>query len=115
MNSISTRSEKSFQEAVNSIRQYESSQNWKMAEGPDKGVISLNVFGTAGNRHSILIIEKDNLITEYAGRDGNWLLSQKDNGKLFARFNLEWAVEAAGSGCLVLCGREVPVPFISSA
>ena len=89
--------------------------DWTLASDSQAGVLSLSVFGTEGNRYSILVIEKEHLRSDYAGRDGNWLLSETHDGEDHIRFDLEWAVEAAGSGCLVLCGRETPLRFNSPA
>lgn len=89
--------------------------DWTLASGSQNGVLSLSVFGTEGNRYSILVIEKEHLNSDYAGRDGKWLLTENKERKHQISFNLEWAVEAPGSGCLVLCGRETHLPFNSSA
>ena len=100
-------------EIFHSIHQCD--RNWTLISGSQNGVLSFSVFGTEGNRYSILVIEKEHLRSEYAGRDGNWLLSETHDGEDHIRFDLEWAVEAAGSGCLVLCGRETPLRFNSPA
>ncbi|MCK5117182.1 MAG: hypothetical protein KAR44_11320 [Candidatus Aegiribacteria sp.] len=89
--------------------------DWTLVSGSQNGVLSLSVFGTEGNRYSILVIEKENLRSDYTGRDGKWLLSETHDGEGHIRFDLEWAAEAAGSGCLVLCGRETPLRFSSPA
>ncbi|MEN8209189.1 MAG: hypothetical protein ABFR50_08055 [Candidatus Fermentibacteria bacterium] len=93
----------------------ENGRNWKLTSDSQKGILSLSVFGSEGNRYSILVMEKEHLKSDYAGKDGNWLLSESINRECNIRFNLEWAVEAEGSGCLVLCGRETPLPFNTSA
>ena len=103
----------SVPEIIHSIHQC--SGNWTLASGSQTGVISLNVFGTEGNRYSILVIEKENLRSDYAGKGGKWVLSETKDEKDAVRFDLEWAAPAAGSGCVVLCGRETPLPFHSSA
>ncbi len=90
-------------------------QSWSLASGSDTGVLSLSVFGSEGNRYSILVIEKEHLRSDYAGRGGKWLLSETNDAEGTVRFDLEWAAPAAGSGCLVLCGRETNTPFNSSA
>ncbi len=102
-------------EVICSISQHECNANWMLPSGSDTGVISLSVFGTEGNRYSILVIEKEHLRSDYAGRDGKWFLSESNEGEGHIRFNLEWAAPAAGSGCLVLCGRETQLTFDSSA
>lgn len=91
------------------------SEDWKLSSGSETGILSLSVFGTAGNRYSILVIEKEHLSSDYAGKEGRWVLiaSKEDKNRLM--FDLEWAVEAAGSGCLVLCGREIQSPFSNPA
>ena len=89
--------------------------DWTLASGSDTGVLSLSVFGSEGNRYSILVIEKEHLSSDYAGRGGKWLLSETNDSEGPVRFDLEWAAPAAGSGCLVLCGRETPLAFNSSA
>jgi hypothetical protein len=86
--------------------------DFKIASGSDSGVISTSVFGTAGNRYSILVIEKEYLTRDYAGRNGKWSLTAER--KTTVEFELLWAVEASGSGCLVLCGKEVPSRFTAS-
>ncbi len=103
----------SVSDVMHSIHQC--SRDWKLAAGSETGILSLSVFGTAGNRYSILVIEKEHLSTDHAGQDGKWLLIEKKEDANLLNFDLEWAVEATGSGCLVLCGRETPAPFSSSA
>lgn len=98
-----------------SIHETEQDGSWKIASGSETGVLSLSVFGTARNRYSVMIIEKEYLSSDYAGKDGKWYLSERTGSNERIRFDLQWAVEAAGSGCLVLCGHEVTAPFSSSA
>ncbi len=100
-------------EIFHSIHQCD--RNWTLVSGSHNGVLSLSVFGTEGNRYSILVIEKEQLRSDYAGRNGKWLLSDTNDVEDHIRFDLEWAAPAAGSGCVVLCGRETPLPFHSSA
>lgn len=100
-------------EAIRSIHQC--SCDWKLACGSEAGVLSLSVFGTAGNRYSIIVIEKEHLSSAYAGREGRWLLIERKEDTLSLMFDLEWVVEAPGSGCLVLCGREIQAPFSNPA
>lgn len=113
MNFISDSFGNPFSKVIHSIQQC--SGDWMLASGSETGVISLSVFGTAGNRYSILVIDKEHLSSDYACRDGKWFLIDKKEGKTQLRFDLEWAAPASGSGCLVLCGKETPVPFSSSA
>lgn len=102
-------------EVMCTVNQYKSDAGWILASGSDTGILSHSVFGTKGNRYSILVIEKEHLRTDYAGREGKWFLSETHTGKGNVRFDLEWAVEAAGSGCLVLCGKETPLRFNNPA
>lgn len=100
-------------EVLYSIKQ--SGGSWKPVSGTGTGILSISVFGAEGSRYSILVMEKEHLRSDYAGKDGNWLLSGNEDAGSHVKFVLEWAVEAAGSGCLVLCGKETPIPFNSSA
>ena len=97
--------ENNVPEVSGSIHKREYNTGWMLAPGFEIGVISLSVFGIAGNRHSIIVVEKEHLNSGCTGRDGKWLLMEIKDGKHQIGFNLEWAVEAPGSGCLVLCGR----------
>jgi hypothetical protein len=74
-------------------------------------VVSINVFGTTGNRHSLLVLEKNALSSDFAGKNGRWMLSSKLDNEYCLEFLLEWAVEIKSSGYIVLCGRETPAPF----
>lgn len=76
---------------------------------------SMSVFGTLGSRYSVLVMEKGTLTEELAGPDGCWSLTDRWSGGGPVRFDLQWAVDAGGSGCVVLCGRENPAVFHSSA
>jgi len=100
-------------ELLYSINQ--NTESWKPVSGTQAGILSISVFGAEGSRYSILVMEKDHLRSDYAGKDGNWLLSGNEDAGSTVKFVLEWAVEAAGSGCLVLCGKETPIPFNNSA
>lgn len=76
---------------------------------------ALTVFGTPGNRYSILVMEKKILTEKLAGPEGCWLLCDRWMDGTPVRFDLQWAVDAGGSGCVVLCGRENPCAVDNSA
>lgn len=115
MNIISDSYSDLFSEGSFSINQEEYSGGWEITSDSKTAVLSLSVFGTAGNRYSVMVIEKDKLSSDYAGRNGKWFLKERNDAAGQIRFDLQWAVEAAGSGCLVLCGRETTARFITSA
>lgn len=69
---------------------------------------SMSVFGTRGIRYSILVMEKGTLTEKLAGPDGCWALLDSGRDGSPVRFDLQWAIDAGGSGCVVLCGRENP-------
>ena len=115
MNIVSNSSGNLLPEGIFAIHQAEQDGSWKIASGSETGVLSLSVFGTARNRYSVMIIEKEYLSSDYAGKDGKWYLSERNGSNEKIRFDLQWSVEAAGSGCFVLCGHEVTAPFSNSA
>jgi len=113
MNIVSNPQITGYAAGMYSIGQQECKSGW--TADSVTGVKSLSVFGTAGNRYSLLIIEKEHLNTDYAGKNGEWYLKETKGNPGLVRFELQWAVEAPGSGCIVLCGREGHAPFCSSA
>ena len=113
MNFASVLYDNHFQELLFSKNEINHNVECKIASGSASGIISTSVFGAAGNRYSILVVEKELLGSDYAGSDGKWsLLLEK---KVTVEFEHMWAVEARGSGCIVLCGREVPQRFTAPA
>ena len=86
---------------------------WVLGTGEEisEGAVSINVFGTAGNRHSILVIEKDHAKAAFTGRNGRWTLIAEAEVGTCVEFTLEWAIEVKPGGYLVLCGRESAAPF----
>jgi len=95
------------------IQQPCDSDIWSLANKRDsiETVVSLNVFGTTGNRHSLLVVEKNSLSTDFAGKNGRWMLTRKCGSECHIEFLLEWAIEICSSSYIVLCGRETPAPF----
>lgn len=115
MNYNSNLHEFPFSEINYSIHQSECKACWILPDSENTGIVSLSVFGTIGSRYSILVIEKEHLRSDYTGRNGRWFLTEKENRSVHIWFSLEWVVEAKGTGCLVLCGKETQAPFSSSA
>lgn len=115
MNIISDSCSGNISEGSFSINQEDRSGGWEITSGSKTAVLSLNVFGTVGNRYSVMVIEKEQLSGDYTGRNGKWFLKEINDEEGQIRFDLQWAVDAAGSGCLVLCGKETPARFVTSA
>ena len=88
---------------------------WELSSDNSKDARAVNVFGTKGNRFSILVFPKDTVPVDYAGKDGNWIINHSNTKKSAIRFTLEWVADATGSGCVILCGREAQQKFSSTA
>lgn len=78
---------------------------WRLSGTGDNEVQSLSVFGPRGDRFSILVFHRENLPPEYTGNNGRWSLISNSTGRS-VYFRLNWAIDAQGSGCTILCGRE---------
>jgi hypothetical protein len=83
---------------------------WRMEEG-DSVSLGLGVFGLRGDRFSILVIPADCFPEHRSGSDVEWSLIHSSGEGFEERvlFGLQWTMEMRGSGCLALCGREMPV------
>jgi hypothetical protein len=83
---------------------------WRMEEGGSLS-LGLSVFGLRGDRFSIIVIPADTFPEQKPGSDVEWSLihSSKESGDERVLFVLQWTMEMRGSGCLALCGREMPV------
>ena len=115
MNYSSNRHEFPFSENNRTIHRSECKTCWILPDSENTGLVSISVFGTLGSRYSILVIEKEHLRSDFAGRDGRWFLTKQESGAVNVLFRLEWVLEAEGTGCFVLCGKEAQNSFCSSA
>lgn len=88
---------------------------WELSSDNSKDAHSVSVFGTKGNRFSILVFPKDTVPVDYAGKDGNWVINHSNSETSAVRFTLQWVADAGGSGCVILCGREAQQQFSSTA
>ena len=88
---------------------------WELSSDSSKDVNAVSVFGTKGNRFSILVFPKDTVPVDYAGKDGNWVINHSNDESSTIRFTLQWVADANGSGCVILCGREAQQQFSSTA
>ena len=95
----------------------EGSRHLWMMEGPLLYVRSLSVFGARGDRYSIVVIPQEGI--PHGKPDGGieWYLRRnRDDGSVErVLFVLQWTVDMAGSGCVAMCGREMPVFPVASA
>jgi hypothetical protein len=82
---------------------------WLMEDGAS-GALGLSVFGFPGDRFSIVVIPADSFPEQKPGSDVEWSLVRSSAcGQERVLFTLQWTMEMQGSGCLALCGREMPV------
>lgn len=88
---------------------------WELSSDNSKNAHAVSVFGTKGNRFSILVFPKDTVPVDYAGKDGNWVINHSNDENSAIRFTLQWVADAGGSGCVILCGREAQQQFSSTA
>lgn len=88
---------------------------WELSPDNSKDVNAVSVFGTKGNRFSILVFPRESVPADYAGKNGKWNLTHSNGGSSTIWFELLWAVDASGSGCVVLCGKEALSYYSSSA
>ncbi|MFO8183569.1 MAG: hypothetical protein R6U39_05290 [Candidatus Aegiribacteria sp.] len=93
----------------------EDSGRWEPSPESPLQARSMSVFGTLGSRYSLLVMEKGMLTGKLAGPEGCWYLADSWRDGTPVRFDLQWVVDAGGSGCVVLCGRENPSVFHTSA
>jgi hypothetical protein len=85
------------------------SQGWGMEQGAT-AALGLSVFGFPGDRFSIVVIPADSFPEQKPGSDVEWsLIRPSGSGEERVLFALQWTMEMRGSGCLALCGREMPV------
>jgi len=89
---------------------------WLM-EDPILRVLSISVFGARGDRYSIVVIPQESIPDERGDRGVEWnLMRNRDDGTVErVLFVLQWTVNMAGSGCVAMCGREMPVFPAASA
>ncbi|MCK4505125.1 MAG: hypothetical protein KAW14_05875 [Candidatus Aegiribacteria sp.] len=88
---------------------------WELSSDNSADVNAVSVFGTKGNRFSILVFPRESVPVDYAGKDGNWIINHCNDITSAIRFTLQWVVDASGSGCVILCGREAQQQFSSTA
>jgi len=88
---------------------------WELSSDNSKDINALSVFGTKGNRFSILVFPRESVPVDYAEKNGTWVLNHSNDDMSAIRFTLQWAADAGGSGCVILCGREAQQQFISTA
>lgn len=88
---------------------------WELSSDNSNDAHAVSVFGTKGNRFSILVFPKDTVPVDYAGKDGNWVITDSNDQSSSIRFALQWVADAGGSGCVILCGREAQLQFSSIA
>ena len=88
---------------------------WELSSENSANARAVSVFGTKGNRFSILVFPKDSVPVDYAGKDGNWVIIHSNGESSAIRFTLQWVADAGGSGCVILCGREAQQQFSSIA
>ncbi len=70
---------------------------------------SISVFDRSGCSFCIVILERTSLPANMTNETGEWMLRRKDNGSGdVLLFLLQWSLEIPGSGCVALCGREIP-------
>ena len=96
-------------------RQSSGSGRWVPPPEGDLEVRSLSVFGAGGSRFSVMVMERMTVTPELAGRQGNWTLADRWQEGRMVSFQLLWVADAEEEGCLMLCGREVPAAFSTSA
>ncbi|MCK5065385.1 MAG: hypothetical protein KAQ97_08885 [Candidatus Fermentibacteraceae bacterium] len=98
------------------MKQFDSGNGiWELLSDNSKDVNALSVFGTKGNRFSILVFPRESVPIDFAGKNGAWIINNSSNETSGIRFTLQWAADAGGSGCVILCGREAQQQFISTA
>lgn len=88
---------------------------WELSSDKSADARAVSVFGTKGNRFSILVFPRESVPVDYAGKDGNWIINHYNSKNSEIRFTLEWVADATGSGCVILCGREAQQQFSSTA
>ncbi len=88
-------------------------ETWELSSNNSADVNAISVFGTKGNRFSILVFPKESVPADYAGKNGNWVINQSNSETSGIRFTLQWVVDAGG--CVILCGREAQQQFSSIA
>ena len=88
---------------------------WELSSNNYADANAISVFGTKGNRFSILVFPRESVPVDYAGKNGSWVINHSSIETSGIRFTLQWAADAGGSGCVILCGREAQQQFISTA
>lgn len=88
---------------------------WTAAPESGLETVSLSVFGTRGSRYSVAVVRREAVTDRLAGRNGGWTLTDSWETGSRVSFRLVWAADTRGDGCLMLCGREVPEAFSTSA
>jgi hypothetical protein len=85
-------------------------RDWRMDDGASAS-LGLGVFGLRGDRFSIIVIPAESFPDQRSDSDVEWSLihSSVEGFEERVLFALQWTMEMRGSGCLALCGREIPV------
>jgi len=85
------------------------SRGWR-TEGAFQGAVSIGVFGNRGDRFSIVVVPAESLPRSSPCGEVEWsLVGPGSSGTERVLFALQWTMEVRGSGCLALCGRELPI------
>ena len=91
------------------VSQFSSGSGWHLETPSGTAAESISVFGPPGSMSCVVILHRSSLPTSMTSETGEWMLSRDDTGTdQSALFTLQWALDAPGSGCVALCGREIP-------
>ena len=97
------------QDDASVVPNFSSGSGWHLADPSGTTPEAISVFGPPGSMSCVVILHRSLLPTSMTSETGEWMLCRDSAGTgRSALFSLQWALDAPGSGCVALCGREIP-------